>query len=291
MIRPLAIAAAIAVQAAPQAPPPAVFRSGIEVVELDVSVTRGGQPVQGLTARDFALTDNGVAQEVDSVMLDRLPLSVTLVLDTSTSVAGDRLAHLVQAGDGLVSALRPDDRVALVTFSHLVDLRVPMTEDKPAVRDALHNITGLGATALRDAVELALALQPHDRTRPLMLIFTDGLGTTSWLAEDAVVDTARRVGVVIHAVRVESDRFLERLAESSGGRTWSATSDRQLRELFTSALDEMRARYLLTYTPKGVARAGWHELKVRLRNGRADVTARPGYFVAAASSSGSSRPR
>jgi len=291
MIRSLAIAAAIAAQAAPQAPPPAVFRSGIEVVELDVSVTRGGQPVQGLTARDFALTDNGVAQEVDSVMLDRLPLSVTLVLDTSTSVAGDRLAHLVQAGDGLVSALRPDDRVALVTFSHLVDLRVPMTEDKPAVRDALHNITGLGATALRDAVELALALQPHDRTRPLMLIFTDGLDTTSWLAEDAVVDTARRVGVVIHAVRVESDRFLERLAESSGGRTWSATSDRQLRELFTSALDEMRARYLLTYTPKGVARAGWHELKVRLRNGRADVTARPGYFVAAASSSGSSRPR
>ena len=92
-------------------------------------------------------------------------------------------------------------------------------------------------------------------------------------------------------MRVESDRFLERLAESSGGRTWSATSDRQLRELFTSALDEMRARYLLTYTPKGVARAGWHELKVRLRNGRADVTARPGYFVAAASSSGSSRPR
>jgi VWFA-related protein len=291
MIRALAIAAAIAAQAAPQAPPPAVFRSGIEVVELDVSVTRGGQPVQGLTARDFALTDNGVAQEVDSVMLDRLPLSVTLVLDTSTSVAGDRLAHLVQAGDGLVSALRPDDRVALVTFSHLVDLRVPMTEDKPAVRDALHGITGLGATALRDAVELALALQPHDRTRPLMLIFTDGLDTTSWLAEDAVVDTARRVGVVIHAVRVESDRFLERLAESSGGRTWSATSDRQLRELFTSALDEMRARYLLTYTPKGVARAGWHELKVRLRNGRADVTARPGYFVAAASSSGSSRPR
>jgi len=164
-----------------------------------------------------------------------------------------------------------------------------MTEDKPVVRDALRAMTGLGATALRDAVELALALQPHDRTRPLILIFTDGYDTTSWLTEDAVIDSARRVGVVIHAVRVESDRFLERLAESSGGRTWSATSDRQLRELFTRALDEMRARYLLTYTPKGPTRAGWHELKVRLRNGRADITARPGYFVAAASPSGSSR--
>jgi len=83
-------------------------------------------------------------------------------------------------------------------------------------------------------------------------------------------------------VRVESDRFLKRLAESSGGRTWSATSDRQLRELFTKALEEMRARYLLTYTPSGVARPGWHDVRVRLKNGRADITARPGYFVATA---------
>jgi len=287
MMRALAIAVAIAAAQTP----PAVFRSGVEVVEIDVSVTRGGLPVQGLTARDFAVSDNGVAQEVESVTLDRLPLSVTLLLDTSMSVAGDRLAHLVQAGEGLVDALRPDDRASLITFSHLVDLRVPMTGDKAAVRAALRQMTGFGATALHDAVELALSLQPHDRTRPLILIFTDGADTTSWLSEEAVVDTTRRVGVVVHAVRVESDRFLDRLADSSGGRTWSATSDRQLRELFTSALDEMRARYLLTYTPKGVARAGWHELKVRLRSGRADITARPGYFVAAAPPSGSSPPR
>jgi len=261
--------------------PPAVFKSGIEVVELDVSVTRGGQPVQGLTARDFALTDNDVAQAVESVTLDRLPLSVTMVLDTSESVAGDRLAHLVQAGDGMTTALRGDDRAALLTFSNLVDLRVAMTGDLAAIRSSLQAIHGAGATSLRDAVHFALELQPHDRTRPLVLVFTDGHDTASWLTEDAVIDSARRIGVVVHAVRVESDKFLDRLVDSSGGRTWSATSDRQLRELFTKALEEMRARYLLSYTPRGVARPGWHELRVRLKNGRADITARPGYFVAA----------
>jgi hypothetical protein len=65
----------------------------------------------------------------------------------------------------------------------------------------------------------------------------------------------------------------------SGGRSWSATSDRQLQALFTTALDEMRARYLLTYTPRNVKQPGWHELKVKVRNG-GDVTARRGYFVA-----------
>jgi Ca-activated chloride channel family protein len=285
----LAAAAAVAVDGrATRQPPAATFRSGVEVVELDVSVTRGGVPVSGLTARDFALTDNGVAQEVASVMLDRLPLSVTLLLDTSTSVAGQRLDHLRLAGEGLVDALRPDDRAALITFSHTIDVRVSMTEDMAAIRDALVSMRAAGATALRDAVQLAISLQTHDRSRPLILIFTDGADTASWLTADAVVDTARRAGIVIHAVRVDANDFLERLTELSGGRTWSANSDRQLRELFTTALEEMRARYLLTYTPRGVNRPGWHDLKVRLRNGRADITARPGYFVAATSPSESS---
>jgi uncharacterized protein YegL len=274
----LVIAATVAMQVAT---PQTTFRSGVEVVELDVSVMRGGAPVAGLTARDFALTDNGVAQDVESVTLEQLPLSVTLVLDTSQSVAGDRLRHLILAGEGLTAALRPDDRAALITFSHMVDLRVPMTGDFQSIRTALGTMTGSGATSLRDAVHLALQLQPRDRSRPLMLLFTDGHDTASWLTEDAVVDSARRSGVVMHAVRVESDLLLDRLTQVSGGRTWSATSDRQLQELFTRALDEMRARYLLTYTPHGVRQPGWHELKVKLRNGGGDVTARRGYFVAA----------
>jgi VWFA-related protein len=260
--------------------PQTTFRSGVEVVELDVSVTRGGVPVAGLTARDFALTDNGAPQEVASVTLEQLPLSVTMVLDTSQSVAGQRLQHLVQAGTGLAAALHPEDRAALVTFSHAVDLRVPMTGDLTAIRDALGAMNGSGATALRDAVHLALQLQPHDQTRPLMLVFTDGHDTASWLTEDAAIDSARRAGVVIHVVRVESDAFLDKLTQISGGRSWSATSDRQLQDLFTKALDEMRARYLLTYTPRGVRQTGWHEHKVKLKSGSADVTARRGYFVA-----------
>jgi hypothetical protein len=52
-----------------------------------------------------------------------------------------------------------------------------------------------------------------------------------------------------------------------------------LRELFGKALEELRARYLLTYYPGGVARDGWHDVKVTLKGARGDVTARPGYFI------------
>ena len=277
-MKPLASPWFVLLFVAPQATqPPPVFRTGVEVVEIDVSVMRGNQPVHGLTSRDFLLTDNGVAQEVESVTLGTLPLNITLVLDSSLSLVGERLTHLVRAGDALIDALKPDDRAALVKFSHQVDLAVPMTTDRQALRSALASLEARGSTALRDAVHLAIQLDPHDRARSLLLVFTDGHDTVSWLTEDAVLDTVRRSGAVIHAVRVESDPFLDRLTQTAGGRTWSATSDRQLRELFTRALDEMRARYLLTYTPRGVDTAGWHGVKVSLKNARGEITARPGY--------------
>jgi VWFA-related protein len=287
-VRAALLAAALTVAQMPQ--DSQVFRSGIAIVELDVSVTRGGSPVAGLTAADFSLTDNGVAQDLESVTLDQLPLSVTMVLDVSGSVSGDRLAHLTQAGEGIAGALRPGDRAALVTFSHVINLRVPMTGDMNTIRGGLRRLAGDGATALRDAVHLALELRTTDRSRPLVLVFTDGHDTASWLTEDAVVDTVRRAGVVVHVVRSESDGFLNRIVDVSGGRSWSATSDRQLQELFSHALDEMRARYLLTYAPRGVTAPGWHALKVKVKQQKADVTARPGYFVAEAPSA-PSRPR
>jgi VWFA-related protein len=260
------------------------FRSGIDAVEVDVSVMRGTTVVSGLTAENFSVTDNGVPQRVTSVTLDALPLSVLLLLDTSRSVAGDKLTHLVDAGRQLATSLRRDDRAALITFSHQVQLRVPLTGDKQAVVSALQGMGGHGATALNDALHLALELRPIDNTRTVVLLFTDGRDTASWLAGDSVLDAARRAGVVIHAVEMHTGNqkpvFLDRLTEEAGGRVWSAVDSGELRMLFTRALDEMRGRYLLTFTPQGVNREGWHDLKVTLKNARGDVTARPAYFVA-----------
>ena len=269
------VTAAVVGPLAQQAP---VFRSGVEIVELDVSVMRRGRPVVGLLARDFTLTDDGVAQDIESVTLDQLPLSIILALDISGSVSGERLGHLLDAGDGLTRALHAQDRASLITFSHGINLNVPLTDDLNAVRSALHAIQPGGSTALRDAVEFALALRPRDGSRPLLLVFTDGKDNVSFLSEEAVLESARRSSIVIHAVRFDDDPFLDRLASDSGGRTWSATSDRQLRELFTKALEEMRARYCSPTRPAGVTRTGWHTLKVKLtKQRRGGDSGSPGY--------------
>lgn len=257
----------------------AAFRSKIEAVEVDVAVTRGGTTVAGLTADNFVVTDNGVLQDVKATLLAAEPLRLTLVLDASKSVSGPRLASLVKAGRATVQALRLEDQVSLITFSQRVTSRVPMGRDRSAINAALTMLSGDGATALRDAAYLGLATASDDHSRALLLLFSDGLDTTSFLTEDTVLESAKRSNTVVHAVHFRPDAFLGRLAQITGGRTWSAESDRQLQELFGRVLDEMRARYLLTYSPSGPQKPGWHQIKVTLKGARGDVIAKQGYFV------------
>jgi VWFA-related protein len=259
---------------------PPAFHTGVEVVAVDVAVARGDVPVAGLSADDFVVTDNGVRQRIDTVTVSQVPLSVTLVLDASASVAGERLDSLIAASEAAVNELRADDRVSLITFSSGVVRPVAFTANFESARSALHAITGYGHTTMRDGVFLALRATPHDSTRPLLLVFTDGLDTSSWLSEDDLLESVRRANLVIHAVTVGPYQpFLNKVTHETGGRTWSGSSNRDLQELFRRAIRDMRDRYVLTYTPGGVSRTGWHALHVKLVRTHGDVLARPGYWV------------
>jgi len=288
-----AVVAALSLSAAPRGGAGQTFKAAIDLVRADVSVTRGGQAVRGLTAADFSVHDSGVAQRVNSVtLIEDLPVSVLLVLDTSGSVKGERLQHLAAASRGLLDNLRPDDRAGLITFSDRVTVQAALGTARQTIADRLSSLSARNTTALNDAVWTALQLSPvAEETRPLVLVFSDGVDTASWLTQSALVEAARRTGVVVHAVELESGvaysarggrlvvppSALQQAAEESGGRKWSATSSRDLQSLFTKAIDEMRARYLLTFYPEGVPKPGWHPLKIGAR-GRGEVIARPGYF-------------
>lgn len=276
---PALMLVACLVIAAPARSQQPAFRSTVEAVEVDVAVTRGGKTVAGLTADNFVVTDNGVAQKVTAALLSAQPLRLTMVLDVSRSVSGSRLTSLIAAGRALVQALRPEDQASLITFSHRVTLAAPMTHDRSSLTNALTSLSADGATALRDAAYLGLSTASDERSRALMLLFSDGSDTASFLTGEAVVEAAKRSNAVVHTVQFRRDPLLGELADVSGGRTWSADSDRQLEELFGRVLDEMRARYLLSYAPSGPQKPGWHQIKVSLKGARGDVIAKQGYFV------------
>ena len=73
--------------------------------------------------------------------------------------------------------------------------------------------------------------------------------------------------------------FPRDLSEATGGRLFAIESTTDLSATFSKILEEFRMRYLVSYSPQGVAPAGWHRLDVRVKNRNVTVKARPGYFA------------
>ena len=257
------------------------FSSRLEAVRVDVLVSEGGQPVRGLRPGDFVVLDNGIPQTVDLASFETLPVNVILALDHSKSVTGDRLAQLQDAARTVLRALAPRDQAALVTFSHRVALPRALTHDSREVVAAVEAARPGGETALFDAIYAGLLAGVNDPSRNLVLVFSDGVDTASWLSPAQILETAKRSDAVIYALSPKdagSLSFLRDLTDQTGGSTFEVDSLRELSTRFVAILEEFRHRYLLSFSPKGVQPAGWHKLEVRVKNRRATVKARPGYI-------------
>jgi VWFA-related protein len=274
------LAAAIVASAAGVPAQNVTFSASVEAVRIDALVMDGSRLVRGLGAADFQVRDNGVPQEVDFVRFEQWPLNVILVLDASASVVGTRLEHLRAAGLSAVDGLRNRDQAALVVFDDRVALASPPTMEFDRVRAAIRGINPGGGTVLYDAVHAGIVLGTSHGSRSVVLVFTDGTDTSSFLTKEAVLDSARRGDAVVYAmVEGRRTRFLEDIAEATGGSVVSVGSTKDLPGLFVRTLDEFRQRYLIGYSPRGVAKAGWHRIDVAVKGRRLDVKARTGYAV------------
>jgi VWFA-related protein len=258
-----------------------VFSSSIDLVRLDVSVTRDGEPIKGLTTRDFEVKDNGVLQDVELVGGDEKKVHAVLALDTSSSLDGPPLAHLKTAAHALVDVLHADDALSLLTFSDRIELRASPDEPRERAHALIEATQAQLTTSLGDASFAALTMADPTRGRPLVLIFSDGQDVGSWLTPEQVLLVARSSELVVHVVvswreGTQMD-FLRELTSVTGGDLWHA-EHRELKDVLLRALEEFRNRYTLQYAASGEARAGWHKIDVRLRHGAGTIRARKGYW-------------
>lgn len=183
------------------------FRTATEAVRVDVLVTNGNKPVGGLTREDFELLDNGVPQAIDNVSIEEVPFSMLLALDASASMEGRPLRDLREAAVAALDALRPNDRAAILTFAETIHRAAGWQPQGPALVEAVRGIAASGGTALFDAAFTALSVRdPDPGRRALVLLFSDGDDTSSWLPAAAAIDKAGRTDAVVYSVAVGDGR-------------------------------------------------------------------------------------
>lgn len=266
------------------------FRLAVDAVFVPAWVKNGNRPVRGLTARDFELTDNGVPQQVTTVEVDALAVDITLVLDASGSISGPALEQFKTDIQMITDSLRPNDRVRLVTFGSTVTDVFGLQPGGTAVPTS--KVTPTGATSFYNALAGVLVGFAESDRPHLIFTFTDGLDNLSFVDADQVVTLAGYSSASLYVALVRSapgrprstpfqggpnTRALREAVARTGGELFQVEAGTALPERFQQVLDDFRTSYLLTYTPTGVRRPGWHALQVRVAGKTYSVRARSGY--------------
>ena len=174
------------------------FRSRADVVSIPTAVLEKGHPVQGLTAADFELRDNGVLQTITRVSADHVPVDLTLLLDLSGSVDAALLDRLKAAVRSTVGALLPDDRVRLLALSHVLHEVSPFSP--PGAPIPLDALSSGGATSLYDGLAAAMMHRSTPDRRQLIVAFTDGRDSTSVIDPPTLQQIAELTDAVVAVV-------------------------------------------------------------------------------------------
>ncbi len=187
------------------------FKSGVEVINVTATVyDANGRFVPNLRRDDFVIYDDDREQEVTAFSADRIPVSLGILLDTSGSMAGEKIDAARGALDGFVGALLTgDDEAFLYRFDDTPQLLQGWTNDRRVLSRILGRVTPRGGTAMYDALNEALPFAAGGRfPKKALVVISDGNDTSSSKGPMAVTNLARANDVLIYAVGIDAESIV-----------------------------------------------------------------------------------
>ena len=201
-----------------------VVRVDTQLVPVPVVVRdRAGRPLANLRAENFLLYEDGRPQRVANFATTDVPFEVALLLDTSGSTRAE-LGLVRRAANLFIDALRPGDRVSLVSFNTrdegpsklaAVEVQTPLTTDRAALRAALDQIGASNGTPYYDAIERVVRevfrepARGEMRGRRALVALTDGVDSTSDAEFAEVRAEFLASGSLSYFIQVNTEEYVE----------------------------------------------------------------------------------
>lgn len=262
--------------------PQPTFRSKVELVVLQVTVTDSDErPITGLERDDFVVVEDGVSQQLSHFLSSDVPLDVALLVDTSSSMR-PILSKLRSSVTAFLRHLRPGDRGLLASFNDRTRILANLTGDGTELRGAVTRLESRGDTSLYDGLYITLqtlASASSDLTRrQALVLFSDGNDTGSNLGIDDVRRKALESGVPIYpmlfidthpvAVFQRNQRFeqpeIVTLARETGGRVYRLDDTTNFERAYVQTARELSRQYVLAYVARSGASSRTPRVEVRV---------------------------
>jgi Ca-activated chloride channel family protein len=274
----------------------------VDLVNLYVIVRDGsGRYVTDLTREEFLLTEDGSPQSINRFTTERRPLAIGIVLDTSLTMEGSKLAAARDSALGFLSALEPGDRGMIVSFSDRVNILRELTPDRDRLAEAIRSVEAKGGTALYDAIWKTVDRLGQLEGRRVLVLLSDGrdeaangLEPGSLHTLEEALDKALHAEVMIFAIgfgkhldrqldfyeRQTLAEILTRFGETTGGRVLFPKRAGALRKAFEEVALDLRHMYSIAYKSTNKERDGsWREIRLSTERPKLDVVTRHGYFA------------
>jgi Ca-activated chloride channel family protein len=274
---------------APQAPAPVqvprapTFGVGIEIINLNLSVTDGrNRYITDLTDKDFAVFEDGIRQELSLFTHENLPISMAVLVDTSASMQ-EKLPQAKAAATRFVKTLRPQDAAQIVQFNDRSTTLQDFTADQALLETAIKKLEAAGPTALYNSMYVALKdLSKQKKTgelrRRALVLLSDGEDTASLVSDEQVTELARKSEISIYAISLrpsrnqdrgrmafsQAEHILTTLTRETGGQVFFPESLGELETVYDRIAEELRTQYSLGYVSSNARRDGkWRRIVVR----------------------------
>lgn len=309
--------------AKPEPMPPAEqlkhsIRSRVNEVTAPVTVRDPkGEMVFDLKQNNFRVYDNGAEQKIDHFDVGGDPLSIVLVIESSSHIEPmfPSIKHAGIVFTETVMALTSE--AAVISYDSTVDLHQKFTTDPDSVQYAVEHLPlGVSDAHLYDAMAKGIAMldeRPAVRRR-IMVVVGESQDTGSENRLGEVLRQAQLANVTIYSIGLSTamadlrkkpdhvNEYPDLLAlamwlvktgknalttnslavasEATGGLHVATMKDRSIEKAIDEIGGELHAQYTIGYRPHADDPEGYHEIKVVVDRANVSVRTRPGYYVA-----------